>query len=381
MAIVDESVFALAEQDPGFARLYFMLENELLQPKYDLHGYTLSDLMGSGIPESDPTLLRAVAGAAQASLSAAAPQAAAFALQVNSHQDALRKASELQNGFFKSLGLGVAGLFILIPLVVLGLNGYTLQRQKVLGRSLLLALGLVGLGFVLVMIWPLGSSYDYATTPGERILAILQALSGNGAAALGILALVSLASTLAASIYAISRHDSALGWSLILVGGSGGLIFLLIYASNRSQFTPPDGLLFAMLAGFFLLPVAFLGRSAGFIFQKQGKMALVLLSLCLLPLFLVGLVVLAGPAIGKTFTNVNMPLGGIEEQALMRDLKGNAPAVPAAFFPPRPQVEQAIPPANPAPVRLRRPSRPACASTSPRRCCGCPMRLPMRRAS
>ncbi|MGB5060781.1 MAG: MG2 domain-containing protein, partial [Candidatus Promineifilaceae bacterium] len=32
LAVVDEAVFALAEQDPGFAKLYFMLEQELLQP-------------------------------------------------------------------------------------------------------------------------------------------------------------------------------------------------------------------------------------------------------------------------------------------------------------------------------------------------------------
>nr|MBA3534587.1 hypothetical protein [Ardenticatenales bacterium] len=45
LAIVDESVFALAEQDPGFAKLYFMLEAELLQPKYDLHGFSIPDLL------------------------------------------------------------------------------------------------------------------------------------------------------------------------------------------------------------------------------------------------------------------------------------------------------------------------------------------------
>ncbi|NIM30355.1 MAG: hypothetical protein GTN60_03395, partial [Pseudomonas stutzeri] len=32
VAIVDESVFALQRQDPGFAKLYFMLEQELLEP-------------------------------------------------------------------------------------------------------------------------------------------------------------------------------------------------------------------------------------------------------------------------------------------------------------------------------------------------------------
>ena len=40
LAVVDEAVFALSEQDPGFAKLYFMLEQELLQPKYELHGFS-----------------------------------------------------------------------------------------------------------------------------------------------------------------------------------------------------------------------------------------------------------------------------------------------------------------------------------------------------
>ncbi|HFD40715.1 MAG TPA: hypothetical protein ENJ31_12810, partial [Anaerolineae bacterium] len=40
LAVVDESVFALQEQDPGFAKLYFLLEKELLEPKFDLHGWS-----------------------------------------------------------------------------------------------------------------------------------------------------------------------------------------------------------------------------------------------------------------------------------------------------------------------------------------------------
>jgi hypothetical protein len=33
---VDESVFALQRQDPGFAKLYFLLEQELLEPFYQV---------------------------------------------------------------------------------------------------------------------------------------------------------------------------------------------------------------------------------------------------------------------------------------------------------------------------------------------------------
>ena len=39
IAIVDESVFALQRQDPGFAKLYFLLEQELLEPFYQVKGF------------------------------------------------------------------------------------------------------------------------------------------------------------------------------------------------------------------------------------------------------------------------------------------------------------------------------------------------------
>jgi 5-hydroxyisourate hydrolase-like protein (transthyretin family) len=41
VAIVDESVFALQRQDPGFAKLYFMLEQELMEPFYQVKGFEL----------------------------------------------------------------------------------------------------------------------------------------------------------------------------------------------------------------------------------------------------------------------------------------------------------------------------------------------------
>ena len=43
VSIVDESVFSVEAQDPGFARTYFLLERELLQPRYEIHGFTNLD--------------------------------------------------------------------------------------------------------------------------------------------------------------------------------------------------------------------------------------------------------------------------------------------------------------------------------------------------
>ena len=38
LAIVDESVFALSELKPGLEKIYFTLEKELMEPKYEIHG-------------------------------------------------------------------------------------------------------------------------------------------------------------------------------------------------------------------------------------------------------------------------------------------------------------------------------------------------------
>ncbi|MBX2998717.1 MAG: hypothetical protein KF893_09435 [Caldilineaceae bacterium] len=40
VAIVDESVFSVGAQDPGFARTYFLLERELSEPRYEIHDFT-----------------------------------------------------------------------------------------------------------------------------------------------------------------------------------------------------------------------------------------------------------------------------------------------------------------------------------------------------
>ncbi|MDQ2800599.1 MAG: MG2 domain-containing protein, partial [Armatimonadota bacterium] len=40
LAMVDESVFALSELQPGLQKVYFTLEKELMEPKYEIHGLT-----------------------------------------------------------------------------------------------------------------------------------------------------------------------------------------------------------------------------------------------------------------------------------------------------------------------------------------------------
>jgi uncharacterized protein YfaS (alpha-2-macroglobulin family) len=48
--IIDQAVFALAEKQPGFAKLFFYLEQEALKPRYEIHSVTLSDAVTSAEP-------------------------------------------------------------------------------------------------------------------------------------------------------------------------------------------------------------------------------------------------------------------------------------------------------------------------------------------
>ena len=43
VAIVDESVFSVEAQEPGFARTYFLLERELQEPRFEIHDFAHLD--------------------------------------------------------------------------------------------------------------------------------------------------------------------------------------------------------------------------------------------------------------------------------------------------------------------------------------------------
>jgi uncharacterized protein YfaS (alpha-2-macroglobulin family) len=46
--IVDEAVFALAEKQPGFAKVFFYLEQEVMKPRYEIHSIGMPDVVESG---------------------------------------------------------------------------------------------------------------------------------------------------------------------------------------------------------------------------------------------------------------------------------------------------------------------------------------------
>jgi Alpha-2-macroglobulin family/Carboxypeptidase regulatory-like domain/MG2 domain/Alpha-2-macroglobulin bait region domain/Macroglobulin domain MG3 len=46
LQVVDEAVFALAEKQPGFAKVFFYLEQELMKPRFEIHSLSMDDVVG-----------------------------------------------------------------------------------------------------------------------------------------------------------------------------------------------------------------------------------------------------------------------------------------------------------------------------------------------
>jgi hypothetical protein len=45
LQVVDEAVFALAEKQPGFAKVFFYLEQEVMKPRYEIHSLSMSNVV------------------------------------------------------------------------------------------------------------------------------------------------------------------------------------------------------------------------------------------------------------------------------------------------------------------------------------------------
>lgn len=47
LQVVDEAVFALAEKQPGFAKVFFYLEQELMKPRYEIHSLSMTHVVAA----------------------------------------------------------------------------------------------------------------------------------------------------------------------------------------------------------------------------------------------------------------------------------------------------------------------------------------------
>ena len=86
VSIVDESVFALQEMQPGLEKIYFTLEKELMKPRYEIHGYSMNDII---LEEPDADIMEEISRRRQAArvLLASVEAFLEPALAVNTYDD------------------------------------------------------------------------------------------------------------------------------------------------------------------------------------------------------------------------------------------------------------------------------------------------------
>ncbi|MFN2227855.1 MAG: MG2 domain-containing protein, partial [Anaerolineae bacterium] len=337
LAIVDESVFALQEQDPGFAKLYFLLEKELLEPKFDLHGLSFPQLMadaeGAALQDAQNT-------AAKASL--AGVGAAPFGLTADSHLLKQRQAEERQMSTLDAIGKVLYPTLLLIPLVALVALGYALWREGVLLRSLAVGAGLplLAIGWLAAMLFviPLPGA-PWADTPLDKIGYLIEQL---GPALLCLVApalLGGLAGGIGLAVRAIRKAEWPLGIALLMLVAYTVLLLVFVVALLAVEPGEPHPLtVAAFVAAYLALPLAFGARAAGFGFGRQGWALAGAGFVALLAFF-----VFAVPILGATAT---VSMGG----AAWNAFPGEAMVVEEAAFDAAgvPRAMMAVPTAAPA---------------------------------
>jgi len=65
LEVVDQAVFALAEKQPGFAKVFFYLEQELMKPHYEIHSLSSTQVIEPAEDESHDRAARALFAAAE----------------------------------------------------------------------------------------------------------------------------------------------------------------------------------------------------------------------------------------------------------------------------------------------------------------------------
>jgi len=82
--VVDEAVFALQDMQPGMEKIYFALEEELLQPRYEIHGFEASEILE---PEPESAEEKEERDAYTSAFLASAGTDSAYGININTFAD------------------------------------------------------------------------------------------------------------------------------------------------------------------------------------------------------------------------------------------------------------------------------------------------------
>lgn len=124
--VVDEAVFALSERQPGFEKVFFYLQEELLKPRYEIHGVGNEEIVPL---VNQPPVEEEIARRQRAAsvLLAAATEVNSYTLRNDYGKDKLKsKSSEYYEKYYK---LATAKVLKTIE----GLNRYYATKQVVSG--------------------------------------------------------------------------------------------------------------------------------------------------------------------------------------------------------------------------------------------------------
>ena len=300
VAIVDESVFALQRQDPGFAKLHFLLEQELMEPFYQIKGFELP----AAIPPDEEQVRLAQDQSAKATW-AGAPVLAA-PRPVNSRQEKMEQVRSAQQRGFERVGQASAVGMMLIPpllwaVVLMGLRGTGTMKRAL--KRLTIAVGVLLLVGGCLIGWAVAMAQTFTYFEPEEVLNPLAGILG-----LGVLTFLG---------YAWAKRDPAAKFLTLLTLAWGALLFLLIQASNRGP-GPSEGLILPALLSYLLIPGAYLlfGQARWVQARRTtGALGTGLGALSALP----ALVVL--PAAVVSIVGYDMPMGAMAPQpaALVRE--------------------------------------------------------------
>lgn len=243
VAIVDESVFAVMEQDPGFAKLYFLLQKELLEPKYQIKGFTLPEVLTPTVDSQ----LRATQDTAVRAAWAPLP-ASAMTMKVNSRPEKVQTAQKnrvtglnlVSNWILVGLILVPVGLWVtaIVGLHMTGILGKTFGRWGLTLLVLTFVAPFTCIGFIsaLTALSSMFSGAAYRT--GQQLVALIMAM----------FLLAWLAAVIAFSVYAWLKRDerARIIWVLLLAWIALGIV-LVVLGTLSAQ---PSGVLgfFAILA-------------------------------------------------------------------------------------------------------------------------------------
>jgi len=238
VAVVDESVFALQRQDPGFAKLYFLLRQELMEPFVQIQGFELP-VPELGAPED---AARDAQDSAAKATWAGMSGGTAFR-QVDSRQEKMDAAYEAQDEGFQTLArvssAGMIGsavaLFGVGLAAMIGSGGV----KRTLARLALFDAALVGLVLVLAVVWTL-SAVDVDV---EELLIPLAVLLYGG--------------LLALTVAAFAKRDTSAKSLVLLSLAWGGSLFLVIRSMERAGTGEGPLTIVGLLAGL-LIPAAYL---------------------------------------------------------------------------------------------------------------------------